>query len=117
MDDDELVELLQDRSRDEEEVHERSDEDEENSTEFRPGKLAEGINIAETLCDFFIDNDPCIERAVMFENELTACMSRYMELEKKEQSSATFSATEKLIQGSKADESSLLENSGKDCDV
>lgn len=54
----------------------------ENSSQFNPEKLAEGIDKAEALCNFFIDNDPSLERAVAFKTDLTACMNRYMALKR-----------------------------------
>lgn len=73
--DDELLELIN-----EEDETLMETEDIENNDQFNPDKLAEGIAKAEALCDFFIDNDPSLERAVAFKCEMMACMSRYMSL-------------------------------------
>ena len=90
---DDLVELIKEESLGDEElfdevngmndfeVHE-ADVSEENQMVFKPEKLADGIQRAESLCNFFIDNDPYIEQAVMFRNEISACMARYIELQK-----------------------------------
>ncbi|XP_055633874.1 tigger transposable element-derived protein 1-like [Toxorhynchites rutilus septentrionalis] len=58
------------------------DHDEE--TEFTESKIKEGLQLGETLADFFVTNDPCIEPAISFRNDLRHCLLRYTELVKYE---------------------------------
>ncbi|XP_055622445.1 tigger transposable element-derived protein 1-like [Toxorhynchites rutilus septentrionalis] len=58
------------------------DHDEE--TEFTESKIKEGLQLGETLADFFVTNDPCIERAISFRNDQRHCLLRYTELVKYE---------------------------------
>ncbi|XP_021706484.1 tigger transposable element-derived protein 1-like [Aedes aegypti] len=78
--DEELLEHLREQSQIERETAESEAEDDDVLSTITPDVLKKGIDIAEQLADFFIDHDPCVERAVMFRNELGACMRRYIEL-------------------------------------
>ena len=81
-----VEELLTDCPLDDDELRECMDkqEDSDNSdTEMDLTKLDEGIKMSEKLAEFFIDDNPRIERAASFKNDLKYCIARYKELHKK----------------------------------
>ncbi|XP_055623289.1 tigger transposable element-derived protein 1-like [Toxorhynchites rutilus septentrionalis] len=65
-------------------VNNSANNDHDEETEFTESKIKEGLQLGETLADIFVTNDPCIERAISFRNDLRHCLLQYTELVKYE---------------------------------
>lgn len=78
LDDADLLEIL--REMEELPTENLSEEEEADPQLFEVDQLLKGMHIAEQLIDHFIDNDPHLERAVAFKNEINSAMARYFEL-------------------------------------